>query len=165
MLGQHLFHIPIASTDLMMPFVNEYISPEDAEKYCLRDIDAKVIGRNESRDWTIDRSRDIYLRNVAMGRNEDTKHESLWTFYWKGSLLTLRLDLRGGQGAAGAPGWSHWLLVYINGSEGLPSPLAPHRQNVLDDLQQALTAYKDGGVFAVNTSYNVTLDLAADCVL
>lgn len=148
-----------------MPFVNEYISPEDAEKYCLRDIDAKVIGGNKSRDWTIDRDRNIYLRNVSMGRDEDTKHESLWTFFWKGTPLTLRLDLIGGSGKPGNPGWSHWLLVYLNGTNGLPPPLRDFKQDVLEDLRQALTAHKDGGVFSVNTDYTITLKLDANLIL
>ena len=148
-----------------MPFVNEYITPEDAEKYHLAEIDAKFIGGNKSRDWTIDRERDIYLRNVAMGRDEDTKHESLWTFYWKGTPLTVRLDLLGGEGKPGDPGWSHWRLVFLNGSNGLPQALKEHRQSVLDDLKQTLLAYKDGGVFSLNTDYFVILELAEGCVL
>lgn len=148
-----------------MAFVNEYITPEDAEKYRLAEIDAKFVGGNKSRDWTIDRERDIYLRNVSMGRDEDTKHEGLWTFYWNGTLLTLRLDLLGGKGKAGDPGWSHWRLVRLNGTNGVPTALKGHRQSILDDLKQALLTYKDGGVFSLNTDYSVTLELAEECIL
>lgn len=148
-----------------MPFVNEYISPEDAEKYHLAEIDAKFIGGNKSRDWTIDRERDIYLRNVSMGRDEDTQHEGLWTFYWKGTPLTLRLDLLHATGKRGGAAWSHWRLVRLNGTNGLPSALKGHTQAILDDLRYALLAHKDGGVFSKSTDFTITLDMAEECIL
>lgn len=74
-------------------FVNEYITPEDAEKYHLAEIDAQFRGGSESRDWTIDRERDIYLRNLSWEREEEARYEGYWTFYWKGTPPTVRLDL------------------------------------------------------------------------
>ncbi|MCW4454508.1 hypothetical protein OK348_06835 [Flavobacterium sp. MXW15] len=148
-----------------MPFVNEYIPPEDEEKYRLAEIDAKFNGGNRTRQWTIDRERDIYFRNLSRGREEETRHQGVWTFYWKGTPLTLRLDLLGGEGKPGDPGWSHWRLVSLNGTNGLSSALEWHRQSILDDLKQTLLAYKDGGVFSVNTDYRVILELAEECIL
>lgn len=148
-----------------MTFVNEYVSPEDAEKYHLADIDAKFRWGNESRDWTIDRERDIYLRNISWGREEETLHESLWTFYWKGTLLTLRLDLLHATGKRGGAAWSHWRLVRLNGTNGLPSALKEHKQAILDDLRYALLAHKDGGVSSKSTDFTVTLDMAGECIL
>ncbi|MCW4454506.1 hypothetical protein OK348_06825 [Flavobacterium sp. MXW15] len=148
-----------------MPFVNEYIPPEDEEKYRLAEIDAKFNGGNRTRQWTIDRERDIYFRNLSRGREEETRHQSIWTFYWKGTPLTLRLDLLDAWGKVGEPGGGHWRLVFLNGTNGLPPALKGHRQAILDDLKQALLAYKDGGVFSVKTDYTVTLDLAEECIL
>ena len=73
-----------------MAFVNEKIPEADFEKYGLRKIDYELlsIGKTYSRDWTIDRVRDIYLREVAMGRDEES-HLSTWTFYWKGAPLSV----------------------------------------------------------------------------
>jgi hypothetical protein len=76
----------------------------------LAEIDANFRGGNESRDWTIDRERDIYLRNLAIGREEEFRHQGYWTLYWKGTALTIRLDLLAGKGRPGQPGWSHWRL-------------------------------------------------------
>jgi len=149
----------------MMPFVNEYIPPEDAARYHLAELDAKFIGGNESRDWTIDRERDIYLRNLGYGREEEFRHESYWTFYWKGTPLMIRLDLLGGKGRSGEPGWSHWRLAFLNGSYGLPSALRAHKQAILDDLEEALVAHKDAGIFSGGTDYAVTLDVGEECVL
>ena len=148
-----------------MPFINEYISREDAAKYHLAEIDAKFKGGNESQDWTIDRERDIYLRNLAIGREEEFRHQGYWTFYWKGTALTIRLDLLGGKGRPGQPGWSYWRLAFLNGSNGFPPALREHKQAILDDLKEALLAHKDGGVFSVNTDYAVTLDFGEECVL
>lgn len=148
-----------------MPFVNEYISPEDAEKYALAEIDAQLRAGGISRQWTIDRERDIYLRIVSRGREMEDRHESLWSFYWKGTVLTIRLALIAGDGRPGEPGMSHWRLKFLNGSRGLPPALQPYRTDILKDLEQALCAYKDGGIFSVNTDYSVLLDLDKGCLL
>lgn len=148
-----------------MPFVNEYISPEDAAKYHLAEIDAKFNGGNISRQWTIDRERDIYLRNLSRGREEETRHESVWTFYWEGTPLTLRLDLLEVTGKPGGAAWLHWRLVFLNGSNGLPPALKEHRQSILDDLKQSLVAHGDGGVFSLSTECSVTLDFSEGCIL
>ena len=76
-----------------MGFVNEVISKEDFEKYKLKEIDSRYItGCTNSRGWTIDRSRDIYLRKVARGREEFAK-ESTWVLYWLGELIEIKLEL------------------------------------------------------------------------
>lgn len=72
-----------------MAFVNEYISDADFEKCGLKSIDANfLVGGSKRCDWTIDRERDIYLRQVASGR-EDQSGKFTWTFYWRGWFLTL----------------------------------------------------------------------------
>jgi len=148
-----------------MPFVNEYISPEDAEKYRLKDIDAKLIGGNKSRDWTIDRERGIYLRNVSMGRDVDTKHESLWTLYWKGAELALRLDIVAASGIPGGAASTHWRLMQLNGTRGLPAELKNQQQQILADLKEALRAYKDNGVLSKSDEFDMTFDTDRDLVL
>jgi len=51
-----------------MAFVNEHIPQEDVEKYGLESIDKNfIVGGTNSRAWTIDRERNIYLRNVTRG--------------------------------------------------------------------------------------------------
>jgi hypothetical protein len=146
-------------------FVNEFITPEDAEKYHLDEIDAKFNGGNISRQWTIDRERGIYLRNLSWGREEETRHEGLWTFYWRGTPLTLRLDLLHATGKRGGAAWSHWRLVRLNGTNGLPSTLKLNQQSILDDLRDALLAYKDGGVFSKSAEFSVDFDRAEECIL
>lgn len=69
-----------------MSFVNERISTEDVEKYGLEAIDRSYMGRTRARDWTIDKEREIYLRNVASEREERQGFET-WNFYWQGDLI------------------------------------------------------------------------------
>jgi hypothetical protein len=151
-----------------MAFVNEYIPSEDVEKYHLEEIDKHFFPGTHARDWTIDRTRDIYLRNVELGggSDPDLRNQTKWTFYWHNEPLTLRLDSLEGSGKPGEPGWSHWLLVWVNGSNGLPASLKVHKAEFLADLKEALTAYQGGGVYSAHyTDYSVSLDIAQECVL
>ena len=151
-----------------MPFANEFISPEDVRKYGLEEIDTHyVVGGTRSRQWTIDRSRDLYLRNVARGggAEPEIRNQTIWTFYRDGEALTLRLDLLEGRGGRGERGWSHWKLVWLNGSHGFPSNLKPKKEEILADLKEALVTYKDFGMYSSNTSYSVALDVDDGCVL
>jgi hypothetical protein len=153
-----------------MTFINEFTPPEDIEKYGLKKIDKRFefLGATSTRQWTIDRERDIYLRNVAQAGAGDIEvcNQLKWTFYWKGHELTLRLDLLEGRGGEGEPGWSHWRLVLVNGSSGLPEQLKPHRREIFADLKEALIAYQGAGAYSGNyTSYSVTLDIDSECEL
>lgn len=148
-----------------MPFVNEYISPDDVARYRLAEIDEKFSWGTGSRDWTIDRERDIYLRSIGRDRDEEFRYRTYWTFFWKGEELTLRLDLLDAWGRPGEPGGCHWRLAYLNGSNGLPGALKRHQQTLVNDLKEALIAYKDDGVFSVKTDYAVVLDFSEECVL
>lgn len=156
-----------------MPFVNEFISAEDVEKYGLKAIDQKfVVGGTNARDWTIDRERNIYLRNVAIGggAEPEIRNQTKWSFFWQKELLTLRLDLVGSSGEKPTdPSWSHWRLIWLNGSQGLPDLLKSRKAEFIADLELALLAYGDFGVYTSGSEYNqqhrITLDIAEECVL
>jgi hypothetical protein len=152
-----------------MSFVNEFISPEDVEKYGLKAIDEKfIVGGTNARDWTIDRHRGIYLRNVAIGGGADPeiRNQTKWCFFWRDELLTLRLDLLDGGGETGGIGWSQWKLVRVNGSEGLPESLKGLRLEFLDSLKAALTAYRSAGAYSREwSSYRVQIEIDGGCVL
>ena len=87
-----------------MAFVNEEIPEADVEKYGLEKIDNELlsIGKTYSRSWTIDRARDIYLREVAVGRDEESSI-STWTFYWKGELIWFKREMIDFKDARNAP--------------------------------------------------------------
>jgi hypothetical protein len=137
-----------------MTFINEYISAEDLKKYDIENIDKRfIVGGTSSRSWTVDRERDIYLRTVARGR-EEFSHQSTWTFYWHGELIILELDNISTSGVAGGERCGHKKLRSIT----IPNHLEASYDEILADLKEALTAYKDGGVFATATAYSVIID-------
>ncbi|WP_372390344.1 hypothetical protein ACCQ05_11595 [Xanthomonas sp. NCPPB 3582] len=145
-----------------MPFVNEFIPAPDVVKYNLEGIDRDfVVGGTNARDWTIDRDRDLYLRNVANGGGTEieVRNQTKFSFYWHGELLTLRLDLVDGGGTRGQSGWSHWRLMWINGGDGLPEHLKDDKDQFIADLKEALLAYKDFGVHSRNTEYHIALEV------
>lgn len=73
-----------------MAFVNEYITPEDRERYQLEAFEKRLQLINPQRDWAIDRERDIYLRviNPAARKSEpgdpDACREKDYHFHWQG---------------------------------------------------------------------------------
>lgn len=145
--------------DPRMGFINEFISSQDVEAYGLSDIDKHfIVGGTNARDWTIDRARGMYLRNVANGR-EEFRSETTWSFLWHDNLFTLEMNLIEGSGGRGEPGWSHWRLKRVYDSSGVPVALELLGAEFLEDLRAALIAYKDFGVFSVNTTYSVTLEI------
>lgn len=152
-----------------MSFVNEFISAEDVDRAGLKAIDDKVyVGRTRARDWTIDRERNIYLRNIASGGggDPDIRNRTEWNFFWHGELLYLRLDLISGGQEADGSGWSQWKLVWLNGSNGLPAHLKNKKKDVLADLKEALTAYRSFGIYSREwPGYRVILEVDEGCVI
>ena len=141
-----------------MAFVNERIPEADVEKYGLEKIDDLFFGAGvtTSRDWTIDRARDIYLREVAIGRDELSRI-STWTFYWKGELIWFKREVVDFKGARNAPCWSHQKVYDFR----IPETVQPHREEIFRDLHDAFLAYRDGGIFATSTEFSTQLDIEA----
>lgn len=138
-----------------MPFVNEYIPQDDLIKYEIEAINLKyVVGGTRARDWTIDRERNIYIRNVANGR-EDFFHESTWTLFYKDQLIEFGLSNISHQVNAEGVKIGHKKLRYVS----LPEPLQAQKDAVIAVITEALTAYKDGGVFATAADYAVALEV------
>ena len=72
----------------------------------------------------------------------ELRNRTLWTFYWRGEPLTLRLDLLEGKGGHDEQGWSHWKLVFVNGSHGLPDHLSLQKDQIIEALKEDLIATK-----------------------
>lgn len=72
-----------------MPFVNEKISDEDYEGYRIAEIDKKqIVGATRSKQWTICRERDVYIRQLTVSRFE-ISNDSTWSLYQQGFLLSI----------------------------------------------------------------------------
>lgn len=138
-----------------MAFVNEYIPQEDLIKYDLDAINLKyLVGGTHARDWTIDRERNVYIRNVANGR-EEFFHESIWTLFYMNQLIEFGLSNISHQVTADGVKVGHKKLRYLN----LPDQLLEQKEEVISVIKEALTAYKDGGVFAMATRYAIALEV------
>ncbi|MFA0923718.1 hypothetical protein [Xanthomonas fragariae] len=152
-----------------MAFINEFITSEDIEKYELESIDKKFIfGGSSSRDWVIDREREMYLRNVAHGgaAEPEVRNQTKWSFYWRGELVILRLDLMESGGESKGAGWSHWKLVWINEGKGLPPHLKINCASFIEDLKSALTAHNGfGGAYSKYTDYSAEIDVSEGCLI
>ena len=149
-------------------FPNEFIREADVEKYGLKEIDDMIsTNATYARNWTVDRDRGIYLRNVAIGDAEQPGNNSrmLWTFYWGETPLALRLDLLNEENASDPNSVAHWKLMWVNGKDGLPAHLRARKDDMLQDLKLALVKYKDFGVSFKNSEANVQLEVDSDCVL
>src|SRR5689334_23273449 len=137
-----------------MTFINEYISPEDKEKFGIAEQNNKyIVGGTNSSQWTIDKERNIYLRQVArVTREAEHYGEQTWTLFWEGELIEIGIDNIENTGGLGEPCWSHLKIRYIN----LPAHLEQRRAEVIECLREALLAYKDGGVYSGATEFSLT---------
>ena len=136
-----------------MTFINERISVEDKQKYNLEDIQAKHgFDWTKITDWTIDRDTSSFLSRVWRGREQTGK--STWIFFWQSESLLVELEVLEAKGVRGGAGWTHWRVREIE----LPASLINRKEEVLEHLKEALTAYKDAGLYSATTDFTVTLD-------
>lgn len=74
-----------------MPFINEQPSEADIVKYGLREQDAEFRQTGRKIEWTIDRERDIYLRDMgAYGKEMPLQQKFI--FYWQGTRINISLE-------------------------------------------------------------------------
>jgi hypothetical protein len=160
-----------------MAFVNEYISPEDRERYRLADFESMLRFTISPQDWwAIDRAQNIFLRLIrpAARKSEpgdsDARFEKDFQFHWKGH--DYMVCLRSGLSAMELQNWpgeifsslnSHpqgeeVLRIYLRhiGEMGKPSAQTnsawnTKRQQALSDLEYAL-AFSFVGVFSGDSS-------------
>ncbi len=133
-----------------MAFVNEYISEVDVDKYEIKALFKKLYIGFHQPCWTVDHERDIHLIYVSNGR-EDHGDEYTFSFYWKGHVLAVVLKVRGGGEWRGAQ-WRHYDLLRIT----LPDEIKLEREHILEDLKEALVAFKSNGFFSNCTTHTAT---------
>lgn len=137
-----------------MAFVNEYISPEDFERYRLHERDeAHGIGATHSDNWTIDRERNMILRLMGKGR-EELAGQIVFAFFWNGVWTRVRVQVIDGGGGKNAPQWLRCKLLGIE-----PHHVAVDRTAYLKDLTEALTAFRGAGVRADASEFTAILDV------
>ncbi len=141
-----------------MAFVNEYISPEDVEKYGIKALDDFYFKGHSRPSWTRDRERDIYLRYMTSG-HEEFADEWTCVLYWRGRQIEAVLKVSGG-GKPGGDQWSHYQLLRLRTPirRSLPNELGQDEVEAKAILKEALIAYRDFGVRSDSTNHTATFD-------
>ena len=138
--------------DKFMPYVNEKMSDEDFEKYDFETFIEKFGFRTPRFDWTIDRQRDIWLREYyELTDIEENLGAELWTdwgFYWKGSFVVVRTKCikrtRSDEGVC----YGYVKILKF----AIPKEAEQYKQEILKDLKEALEASHLGlGIYATKT--------------
>ena len=135
-----------------MAFMNEFIPSDDVVKYGIEAIDESYSKFTSNPHWTVDRERDIYLRQVSVGK-EEFANRSTFTFYWNGSLITVILDTSGGELPTG-----ELCAHYVLGRIDLPTELLGKREVILADLKDALTVRNENGVRTLRAISKITFN-------
>ena len=130
-----------------MAFINEYIPPSDIKKYNIAYINEKLHCINDC--WTIDRERDIYLRLIRNGR-EDEAPRMEFSLYWRGTLLEFgRMEQRG---VFKGPCWGHYSQFRLS----LPASLEERRSEVVANIKEALIVHKEAGIYSLSSEHKST---------
>lgn len=155
------FSNQIQQESIDMAFVNERISAEDAEKYGIDEINKDfIMGPGAAHLWTIDREKNVYLRRIKNNQDEPTEHEV--SFFWKGALFHIDFKVTG-RGEKTAEGWksgTHWSWndMRCPNNPNDQVVLDEHRQEILADQKEVLTAYKDIGALSKMVEHTATFD-------
>lgn len=155
-----------------MPFVNEFIQPEDRLHYDL--VENMVIrhtgpaGHIPARHWTIDRERGMYLTQIKQG-GEEAPRFSAFLFYWQGHIFYIKTWLLSSCGGGGVPRTNTFRLDFLGEvpREGQhPKLNAPFRNlQFVADLQDAFNARKEAGIHTLETNpYHAVLKLTPSLV-
>jgi len=145
-----------------MTFINEYTPEKDKEKYNFAELNkrSRCGGTIPSGDWTIDRANNIWIHQLYV-ESDHTEADggytgvSVWDYYWKGYLMSVRIKLLECSGKRGQDLWARKKLLDIS----LPSELEDKRDCVLKDLELALSAFKENGVLSTSSSYKLVFEL------
>lgn len=146
-----------------MAFVNEYISEENIKKYNIREILKKFHPLFDDNDldavfgkysWTIDKDEYIFLILVTQGREDESNQESC-AFWWKGTLLGIKIaNEGGGLDYTNKTGSVTWGLVDI----WRPDDFSVPEIEIINSLKDALIVYQLRGVRIPMDHYSVNFN-------
>lgn len=146
-----------------MAFVNEYISPEDRQKYGIDELNKfyhrMFLPMGSGNSWTIDRQKNCYLRFVRQGRycEEGEERISYFSFYWNGLVRVIRFQSESGGGGRQALVWKQ--KYYLKKIDPPIDDLdASQRKQFFDVLKEALIAFRDFGVLSKAPQFEASFD-------
>ena len=135
-----------------MGFVRENIPEADIVAYGLREINDDLFVVGFGNGWVIDRTRNIYLRWIRLDKESPSTMQ--FTFFWKGFLLELDLISSSPDDATFEENTT-WTLAHQ--PLDLPPELEAHRDEILQDLRDALTAYGSFGMSSRSAHHHATM--------
>ena len=138
-----------------MAFVNEYIPEADYDKYDLRRIcgehNEAHPGSMYSRDWTIDRERDVFLIQTWTHREAVFNG---WAFYWRGEWVFF--EMRPVESKYDRANNACWFRFLVKGL-AIREQCDISREELVNDLQAAISA-SPGGVTYSYSSRSATIE-------
>lgn len=140
-----------------MAFENARISQEEYEAYHLGEIDARYTPMNNvSSDWTIDRERNIHMRTVSRTVPPDMGPINPFRlFFWKNDYVMF--ECKQTQRAKEHNNWcSHQTLVRLE----IPENLRSQRSEIVSDIEEALKAYRTGGIYSKAPHFKLKLSVS-----
>jgi hypothetical protein len=142
-----------------MPFVNEHIPHTEYQARGLGEIDKRYTPMSSvSSDWTIDRERDIHMRQVSRTVPTDMgPHTPFFLLWWKSAYVVFACAIL--QFANKHNGWhGHKRLTRLE----IPDDLLPYRSEIVADIESALLVYGTGGVYCKAENFSLTFDIAQE---
>jgi hypothetical protein len=125
---------------MSITFGNERIPGDDKARSDFKRIKRPPIFRQpiDTRNWTIDRSRNIFLVWTG-GGTEDERHAVHFAFAWNGSIVRLKLE----QDSVGQ--FSQHVTTTWRLKESLiPDELVPEKVAILAAIREAHVVYRAG---------------------
>ena len=146
-----------------MAFVTERISKEDVEKYDLLKPCNEICNKYyqgeldlvdlNSRDWCIDRERDIWLfsvRSITIGDPRDMNYsgEDIWLLHYKGKDIEIDLRDINNENTGKKVTDNPFRIIYE--LESIRSDLGDiTKQEIVDILKEILNEFKIGAIISI----------------
>lgn len=115
-----------------MAFVNEFVSPEDFEKYGFKELNKKYRMLDDETNWTVNKEQDIYIRRIpwmAPSPGFERFH-----VYWKGVYFFIYIE------------YDNDSAIILKKLE-LPQELSSKRSEIINTLREAFSIFGDDGVY------------------
>jgi hypothetical protein len=136
-----------------MPFVNEFISPQDFKKYDIEGVFKKVVGSVTyvpPFGWTIDRARNIFLLYLDTGTIEGS-NPLTFALWWDGAVIVIDLEMPERSRSDRYIGVALWGLCRLH----CPKDFPVAREEVIRVLKEAMIGRDSRGAFGHIDSYSV----------
>ena len=144
-----------------MNFVNEIMLQKDIERFNIKSIDDYFLLGGFEPGWTRSENKDVYLRLMHLGREEEAG-QWIFTFFWRGELLYLSLKVQGGGSFLSQ--WRRYDLYRLGKLEKywelkgieLPENIKGQKSELLSDLKEALVCFRDLGHLSEAKEFDAT---------